>query len=77
LGKPEWKVEVPWLLVEGQRKMLANFVMVIRVASFLGTWPKKNFMMSVFLTIITKEILGRNVAFTSFVGKIATIVTRL
>jgi hypothetical protein len=77
LGKPEWKVEVPWLLVEGQRKMLANFVMVIRVASFLGTWPKKNFMMSVFPTIITKEILGRNVAFTSFVGKIATIVTRL
>jgi len=34
------------------------------------------FLMSLFPTIITKEILGRNVALTSFVGKIATIVAR-
>jgi hypothetical protein len=34
------------------------------------------FMMSLFPTIITKEILGRNVAFISFVGRIATIVVR-
>jgi hypothetical protein len=34
------------------------------------------FMMSLFPTIITKEILRRNVALISFVGKIATIVTR-
>jgi hypothetical protein len=33
-----------------------------------------NFMMSFFSTIIAKEILGRNVAFISFVGKIAIIV---
>jgi hypothetical protein len=32
--------------------------------------------MSLLATIITKEILGRNVALTSFVGKIATILTR-
>ncbi len=34
------------------------------------------FLMSLFPTIVTKEILGRNVAFTSFVGRIATVVTR-
>jgi hypothetical protein len=34
------------------------------------------FMMSLFSTIITKEILGRNVALTSFVGRIATVVAR-
>jgi hypothetical protein len=32
--------------------------------------------MSFFPTIITKEILGRNVAFTSFMGKIAIVVVR-
>jgi hypothetical protein len=35
-----------------------------------------NFLMFLFPTIITKEILGRNVALISFVGKIATIVAR-
>jgi hypothetical protein len=30
------KVEVPWLLVKGQRKMLVDFVMVIGVTSVLG-----------------------------------------
>jgi len=35
-----------------------------------------NFLMSLFPTIITKEIMRRNVAFTSFVGRIAEIVTR-
>jgi hypothetical protein len=34
------------------------------------------FLMSLFPTIITKEILGRNVALTSFVGRIATVVAR-
>jgi hypothetical protein len=34
------------------------------------------FLMSLFPTIITKEILGRNVTLTSFVGRIATIVAR-
>jgi hypothetical protein len=32
--------------------------------------------MSLFPIIITKEILGNNVAFTRFVGRIATIVAR-
>jgi len=34
------------------------------------------FLMSLFPTTITKEILGRNVAFTSFVARIATIVAK-
>jgi hypothetical protein len=32
--------------------------------------------MSLFPTIITKKILGRNIALTSFVGRIATVVAR-
>jgi hypothetical protein len=32
--------------------------------------------MSLFPTIITKEILGRNVALTNFVGRITIIVVR-
>jgi hypothetical protein len=32
--------------------------------------------MSLFPAIIKKEILGRNVALISFVGRIATVVTR-
>jgi hypothetical protein len=35
-----------------------------------------SFLMSLFPIIITKEILGRNVAITNFVGMIATIVAR-
>jgi hypothetical protein len=35
-----------------------------------------SFLMSLFPTIITKEILGRNVALTSFVGRIAIIVAK-
>jgi hypothetical protein len=34
------------------------------------------FLMSLFPTIITKEILGRDVTLTSFVGRIAAVVTR-
>jgi len=34
------------------------------------------FLMSLFPTIITKEIFGRNVALINFVGRIATIVAR-
>jgi hypothetical protein len=32
--------------------------------------------MSFFPTIITKDILGKNVALTNFVGRIATVVAR-
>jgi hypothetical protein len=32
--------------------------------------------MSLFPTIITKEIIGRNVALTSFVGRIAIVVAK-
>jgi hypothetical protein len=34
------------------------------------------FLMSLFPTIITKEIFGRNVALISFVGRIATVIAR-
>jgi hypothetical protein len=34
------------------------------------------FLMSLFPTIITKEILGKNVTLTSFVGRIAIVVAR-
>jgi hypothetical protein len=40
-AKLEWKAEVPWLLVEGQRKMLADFVVVNEVASALGIWQNR------------------------------------
>jgi hypothetical protein len=32
---------VPWLLVEGQRKILVDFAMVIEVTFVLGTWQNK------------------------------------
>jgi arginine decarboxylase-like protein len=32
---------VPWLLIEGQQKMLVNFAMVIRVTSIPKTWQIK------------------------------------
>jgi hypothetical protein len=35
-----------------------------------------SFLMSLFPTIITKEILERNVALTSFMGRIVTVVAR-
>jgi hypothetical protein len=37
VGKPEWKADVPWLLVEGQKKMLAEFAVVIGVLSVSRT----------------------------------------
>jgi hypothetical protein len=39
---------VPWLLVQGQRKMLPNFVAVIEVTSVLGTWQNTQ-LLDVFL----------------------------
>jgi hypothetical protein len=44
--------------------------------SFQELGKINNILMSLFPTIITKEILGRNVALTSFVGKIAIVVVR-
>jgi hypothetical protein len=35
------EAEVPWLLVNMQWKMLANFVMVIGFVSVPGTWQNK------------------------------------
>jgi hypothetical protein len=63
-------------LVEGQWKMLIDFAMVIRVTFVPGTWQNKHFLMSLFPTIFTIDILGRNVALTSFVDRIVTILTR-
>jgi hypothetical protein len=55
--------------------MLVDFVVIIIVISIPETWQNNSFLMS-FFTIIGKEILGRNVALISFVGRIATIVAR-
>jgi hypothetical protein len=44
--------------------------------SFQELGKTNNFLMSIFPTIIIKEILGRNVKLASFVGRIATIVAR-
>jgi len=35
---------MPWFLVEGQQKMLANFALVIGVVSIPGTWQNKQFL---------------------------------
>jgi len=35
---------VPWLLVEGQRKMLADFAVVIGIASVPRTWQNRQFL---------------------------------
>jgi hypothetical protein len=59
---------VPWVLVEGQWEILADVIVVIRVVSIPGAWQTNSFMMSLFPIIITKEILGRNVALISFVA---------
>jgi hypothetical protein len=56
--------------------MLANFVVVIGILSFRELGKTNSFLMSLFPTIITKEFLGRNVALTSFMGRIAIIITR-
>jgi hypothetical protein len=57
--------------------MLADFVVVIGVASVLGTWQNKqlpNVLLSII--IITKEIFRKNVELTSFVGRIAIVVAK-
>jgi hypothetical protein len=56
--------------------MLADFVVVIGVLPVQELAKINNFLMSLFPTIITKEIFRRNVTLTSFVGGIATIVVR-
>jgi hypothetical protein len=56
--------------------MLANFAVVIGVASVSKLGKIDRFLMSLFPTIITKEILEKNVALISFVGRIPTIVAR-
>jgi hypothetical protein len=56
--------------------MLADFAVVIGVASVSKLAKTDKFLMSLFPTIITKEILERNVALISFVGRITTIVAR-
>jgi hypothetical protein len=44
--------------------------------SFWELDKTNNFLMSMLLTIITKEMLVRNVALTNFVGRIVTVVTK-
>ncbi len=59
---------MPWLLVEGQQKMLIDFAVVIGVTFIPGTWQNRQLLNVPLPTIITKQILGRNVALISFVG---------
>jgi hypothetical protein len=56
--------------------MLADFTVVIGIAFALETWQNRQIPDVPLSTIITKEILGRNVALTSFVGRIAAVVAR-
>jgi hypothetical protein len=56
--------------------MLANFVVIIRVLPVQELAKTNNFLMSLFPTIIIKEIFGRNVALTSFMGRITTVVVK-
>jgi hypothetical protein len=56
--------------------MLVDFAVVIKLLPFWKLGKTDSFLMSFFPTIITKEILGRNVALTSFVGRIAIVVAR-
>ncbi len=56
--------------------MLADFAVVIRVASILGTWQNRQIPDVPISHNNHKEILGRNVALTSFVGRIATVVAK-
>jgi hypothetical protein len=55
---------------------LINIVLFFLLLSFWELDKTNNFLMSLFFTIITKEIFRRNVALISFVGSIAIIVTR-
>jgi hypothetical protein len=54
--------------------MLANFAMVIKLFPFWEPDKTNSFFISFFLIIITKKILGKNVAFTNFVGRIAIVI---
>jgi hypothetical protein len=54
--------------------MLVDFA--IELLPFRELGKTNNFLMSLFPIIITKEILGKNVTLTSFVGRIPTVVAR-
>jgi hypothetical protein len=48
--------------------MLIDFAVVIGVTFIPGTWQNRQLLNVPLPTIITKQILGRNVALISFVG---------
>jgi hypothetical protein len=48
----------------------------LELLSFWELGKTNNFLMSLFRIIITKEILKKDVAFTSFVCRIATVVAK-
>jgi hypothetical protein len=56
--------------------MLVNFVVVIKVASILGTWQNKQLPDVLLSHNNHKKDPRKNVALTSFVGRIATMVVR-
>jgi hypothetical protein len=56
--------------------MLPNFAVVIIVIMLWELGETNSFLISLFPTIITKEILGKNVTLTTFMGRITTIIVR-
>jgi hypothetical protein len=56
--------------------MLANFAVLSKLFPFRELCKTNNFLMSLFPTIIIKEILGRNVTPINFVGRIAIVIAR-
>ncbi len=67
---------MPWLLVEGERKMLVEFAMVIEIASVPKTYQNKQLPDVPLSHNNHKRVLKRNVALISFVGRIATVITK-
>ncbi len=67
---------MPWLLVERQRKILVDFAVVIIVVPISKTWQNKQLLDVPLSHNNKKKIFKRIVAFTNFVGMIATLFTR-
>jgi hypothetical protein len=63
-----------WLRGIGRCWQILSWKLELLLFRELG--KTNNFLMSLFPTIITKKILGNNVVFISFVGRITTVVAR-
>ncbi len=75
-GKLEWKLRCLGFQLRGSGRCQQILLWQSELLPFQELGKTNNFLMSLFPTVITKEIFGRNVALTCFVGKIAIIVAR-